>query len=204
MNFNLDKPGLIILCQFKSLNFLDYKYHYWYIADDGVNYLHNNIGVLSNILQDDTDLMKFIIKKYKKEFEYTQEKVDLGFFEHWTALQITINDNTHHNQDSNFIRFFNNINITYSYNPECKTYSVTNYPNVKTQFDMFNLVIKHISLELESIFKPENVAQCDLTYQNFEIWDKHIDKLAFLEKARLKDSLIENLSSKDLKNFKKI
>lgn len=80
MNFDINNHGLIILNQYKAIPSEESINHYWYISREGIEYLENNIGVLKDVITNKNSLLELVINKYKSLFEFTFDKVDLGFF----------------------------------------------------------------------------------------------------------------------------
>lgn len=204
MNFNLNSPGLIILNQYKTLSPKDNINHYWYISTDGIDYFQKNTGLFNQLNVDIEDLLNLITQHYKKQFEFAFEKVDLGFFAYWSCLQIQIYFDQRKNISKNCERFFNRLNIEFEFNKDTQTYHFSKFPEITTQYNVFEFVNQHMQKNLESLFLPENVAHCVLTYDDFSIFSSVENKIDFLEKVRFMKQMEQQFPLKYQASLKKI
>lgn len=201
MQFDLTSPGLIILNQFKTLSSQDNIHNYWYVSTEGLSYFKNNLGVLSHLNMPCNHILESIVEHYKLQFEFTFKKIDLGFFEYWSCLQIQTLYQPKKSYHSNVSRFLENLNVPYTFDNEQNTYHFKDFPEITTQLDVYHFINKHITQDLGNLFQSHNIAQCSLTEQDFIIFDQFTNKIDFLEKYRFKTQLenqfpIKNLSKK--------
>lgn len=204
MNFDLNAPGLIILNQFKTIQSSENINHYWYVSSEGIEHFQDNVGVLQNVIIHTPDLLELITKKYKSLFEFTFDKVDLGFFYNWTCLEIHIYSDRKRDHSSNVRRFFEHLNISYEFNVETQLYSIEKLPHIKTQADLYHFINDYISKDLSHLFKPEHIAQCSLGMNDYTIFKTFENKIHFLEKYRFKSQLEKQFPLKNNSSFKKI
>lgn len=204
MNFNLNSPGLIIVSQFKTRISKENINYYWYIATEGIEYLKNNNGVLSHINLSTDCLLDIILKHYKAQFEFTFEKVDLGFFAHWSCLQIQTFSTPKKSDQNNFSNFLINLNIDYKFDELSQTYCFKDYPKIITQLDVYHFINEQITKDLSFLFQTQNIANCVLTDIDYLNFDKYENKIDFLEKFRFKKQLEKKLPIKNLTTINKI
>jgi hypothetical protein len=204
MKFDLNSPGIILLNQFKTSTSLENISHYWYVSSEGINHFKNNIGLLQNFDINLNDLLSLITKKYKYFFEFTFDKVDLGFFVNWTCLEIHIYSDKKRDHSSNIKNFLNHLNISFHFDMETQLYSIENFPHLKTQYDLFLFINDYISQDLNYLFKSQYVAQCSLGINDYSLFKNFENKIEFLEKSRLKIKLEQQFPLKENFSFKKI
>lgn len=204
MNFDLSSSGLIILNQFKTRVPHQNLNNYWYVSTEGIDYFKKNTGVLSHINFGTNSLLDLILHHYKLQFEFTFEKVDLGFFANWSCLQIQIFSSSTKSHHNNFSRFLTNLNIDYQFEEATQIYHFKDLPQIVTQLDVYEFINEKITKDLSSLFQPEHVAQCVLTEMDYLIFDKYDNKIEFLEKIRFKKQLEKQLPIKNISTFKKI
>lgn len=204
MNFDLNSPGLIILNQFKTIDSSENINHYWYISSEGIEYFKNNVGLLQDVSIHTTDLLELITKKYKSFFEFTFDKVDLGFFYNWTCLEIHIYSDRKRDHSSNVKRFFEHLNISYEFNVETQLYTIDQLPKIKTQADLYHFINDYISQDLNHLFQLQYIAQCSLGMNDYSIFKTFENKIEFLEKYRFKAQLENQFPLKNNSSFKKI
>lgn len=204
MNFDIEKPGLIILNQFKTLEKENTINHYFYISSEGLDYYFNNLSVLNKLNINQSLLLDLIKDNYKQQFEFALDKVDLGYFHCWTTLQIQIYHDGRRSHYSNVSRFLNHHKLHHTFDEKFFTYKIEQHPEIINQKDMYFLINDLISKDLSHIFKKENVITCYLNDDDFSIWKNYENKIEFLEKIRMRNNLQKNLCEKNLQKNNKI
>ena len=131
MKFDIEKPGLIILSQFKTLNKEDTINHYFYISSDGLEHYFHNVGCLNSLQIDQTLLLNLIKDNYKKQFEFALDKVDLGHFYHWTTLQIQLYHDNRRSHYNNVSKFLEKNNIKHEFDDKQFIYQLEDFPHIK-------------------------------------------------------------------------
>lgn len=204
MQFDLESPGLIILNQYTTYKPQENIHNYWYISREGIEYFKSNLGNLSHINLKVDSLLDLITQNLKTKFEYAFDKVDLGFFQYWSCLQIQFHAKNNKTIYSNINRFLEHYNIQHSFNETDFSYHFDKFPNVKTHLDVYGLVNQHIENDLITLFKKENIAHCILNMEDFKSFSQYENKIEFLEKFRFKEQLENQFPVKQKKLLKKI
>lgn len=204
MKYDLNSPGLIILNQFKTISFKDTINNYWYITSEGIDFFSKNLGVLSNINLGTNYFLDLIVKYYQSQFEFTFEKIDLGFFENWSCVQIQIHSNPLKSNYSNVALFLNNLNIDYYFDKNTLLYHFKEFPNIKTQLDVYYFINSYIYKNLSSLFLAKNIEESTLTNEDFAIFNNYSNKIDFLEKVSLKQKLENKFPLKNNLKINKI
>lgn len=197
MKFDLESPGLIVLNQFKAKSLKDNINNYWYISTEGIEFFSKNLGVLSNLNLTTNYFLDLIVKHYQSQFEFVFEKVDLGFFDHWSCIQIQINSSPSKSHYSNVSLFLNNLNIDHHFEENTLLYSFKDFPQIKTQLDVYHFVNSCIYQHLSSLFLEKNIEQSTIEEEDFKLFPQYSNKIEFLEKVRLKKKLEKKLPLKN-------
>ena len=204
MEFNISAPGLIILNQYTTYISHENIHNYWYVSTDGIDYFRNNIGNLSELHISTESLLDLITKNFKNKFEFAFDKVDLGFFQYWSCLQIQFHSKQNKGSYTNIQRFLESYQFEHTFDEQHCVYQFKNFPHVTSHFDVYNLINKTIENELQKLFKVENIAHCTLNMDDFKSFSNHDNKIEFLEKFRLKSHLEEQFPVKKSTSLKKI